>query len=375
MKCFFIFAVAAALAAVGSSTSWSQTNGAGGAGGAAGTGAGTTAPGTTAAGGINTNGVSTANTGGAPGVAGAPGTPGAAGNVNAGAVGGVGTPSPAPGVGPANVGNAPSNGATRANVRANVNAARRNANAYGYNNGISATPFFSDPGARRQLNMNDAQYNAMNRAYQDAYARYNQEASKLASNPALTDQQRELQLQQLQMQFNQQFGGAVNSTLTSPQMQTRYNQLNRQFMGYNAFNDPAVRQQLNLTPDQVRQLRTLSNNWRQQLQQFRDKAGNDLGSINQADWARLQQQFATQLHGVLTPEQQQLWLQQTGQPYAFSPNVYFGEQTTSGHYDGNSLKTQVPAPGQRLFPVKPQNAPGTNVPPGTAQGSQGTVTK
>ncbi len=405
MKCFFIFALAAALAAVGGSTSWCQTNGAGvGGAGGAGAGAGATAPGTTAAGGINSNGVG--NTNGTAGVAGVPGAAGTAGNVgtagaagNAGTpgpAGGVGTAGPATGVGPANVGNLNPNAAAQGNTRSNANATRRNANANGtanpnvnangFNNGISRTPFFNDAGARRQLNMNDAQYNAMNRAYQDAYTRYNQEANKLATNPALTPEQRDLQLQQLQLQFNQQLTGTVNNTLTSPQMQSRYNQLNRQYMGYDAFNDPAVRQQLNLTPDQVRQLRTLSSNWRQQLQQFRSSGGKDLGSIDQSQWAQLQQQFATQLNGVLTPEQQQLWMQQTGQPYAFSPNVYFEGETASGNYGGT---VQTPTPNQRPYVLRsPQNGQGTNVvpqgkpaptanpvTPGTAQGSSGSTVR
>ena len=390
MRCLFTFAVAAALAVAWSSTSWSQTGGAGGGGASAGAG------GTSAAGGINTGG--TAN--GGVGAAG----PGAVGNVGSapqvGAAGSVGVqtaPAAAPRAGAPNavgnqnaignnaIGNRNRNGAgldAQSNVgQRNVVGPRNargpngnaNTNMNGFNDGISQRPFFTDIGARNQLNMTTDQFNTMNRAYQDAYGRYNTEVNKLNSNASLNEQQRALQMQQLQAQFNQSLAGNVNSTLTSPQAQARYNQLNRQYMGYNAFNDPAVRRQLNLTPDQTRQLRTLSNNWRQQLQQYRNSAGSDFNAANQAQWALLQQQYASQLNGVLTPEQQQLWSQQIGQAYSFPPNMYFGNDAATG-----SAGQQVqPAPGTTVPIQGPENAvlktqtPGTTPGASQGQGAQG----
>jgi len=46
-------------------------------------------------------------------------------------------------------------------------------------------------------------------------------------NPNLTEQQRALQMQQLQSQFNQSLSGTLNDTFNNPQMLSRYNQLNR----------------------------------------------------------------------------------------------------------------------------------------------------
>jgi len=271
------------------------------------------------------------------------------------------------------------------NAAAQRNAARANANA-NYN-GVNRTPFFNDPGARRQLNLNNSQYNNLNQAYQNAYQRYNQSVNQL--DPNMTEQQRELQLQQFQSQFNQDLSGTVNSTLTDPQARSRYSQLNNQFNGFNAFNDPTVRRQLNLTPDQIRQLRTLSGNWRQQLQQFR--AGNNgQGTVDPTEWAQMQQQFATQLNGVLTPQQQQMWAQQTGQQYNFAPSTFFDQQ------DGNvqqvpvaqptgtppvakvPVNGQVPvtSPGSAPVPKSPTTgANGTGTQSGTAQAPQGGTTR
>jgi hypothetical protein len=238
------------------------------------------------------------------------------------------------------------------NINGRVNANGLNAN--NGNNGqqvlqngsINRTPFFTDPGVRRQLNLNGTQYNSLNQAYQNAYTRYNQGLSSL-NNPNLTPQQREMQMQQLEAQFNQDLSGTVNSTFNNPQALSRYNQLNRQFQGFNAFNDPSVRKQLNLSQDQIRQLRTLSGNWRQQLQEFR-RTNNGQNSVDPAAWAQLQQQYATQLNGVLTPEQQQMWTQLTGQSYSFSPDVYFGAQESGnlGVQNQSGVDPTVP----RFFP-------------------------
>ena len=57
---------------------------------------------------------------------------------------------------------------------------------------------------------------------------YNQAVNQL--DPNMTQQQREMQLQRLQAQFNQDLSGTVNSTFTDPQTLSRYNQLNVSFM-------------------------------------------------------------------------------------------------------------------------------------------------
>jgi hypothetical protein len=222
--------------------------------------------------------------------------------------------------------------------------------------------------------MNNTQFNSLNRAYQNAYNRYNQATRNL--NPNLNEAQREQQLQQMQSQFNSDMAGTVNGTFNNPQMLNRYNQLNRQFMGFNAFNDPSIRRQLNLSADQLRQLRTLNNNWRQQLQQFRRGAGNDLSNVNQQQWTQMWQQYATQLNGVLTPDQQQTWAQLVGQPYTFSPNVMYGAAGTAGNYQQMAPQTTDPTTGTiRFFPNTAggaSNAAGGTTNPASGATSLGT---
>ena len=188
-------------------------------------------------------------------------------------------------------------------------------------------PFFTDPGARQQLNLNDNQFNSLNRAYQDAYGRYNNNLRGLNSN--LNEQQRMQQMQQYQNQFQSDFGKSLDSTLTDRRARTRYDQLNRQFMGFNAFNDAGIQQQLNLTPQQRQQLQRMAGDWRRQLQTGRGNAG-----LTQEQWSQMSSQYWDQLNTVLTPQQRQSWSQATGERYSFSPNLYQQDENNLG--DGNT---------------------------------------
>ena len=331
MKRFFslmlMFAATSGIAA----TAWSQAGQAGGAGTAGGAGAG--------------GGPQTAAGGGTAGAAGTAGTPGAAGT-SATAPGGPQTSGTSPvgsngigtgvgaGANPNGVGTAGAAAQANANQNNNVrqnnvgqNNLNANAGANGEFNGINQRPFFSDPGARRQLNMNDNQFNSLNRAYQDAYGRYNQNVNRLHNN-RLTPQQRAQQMQLYENQFNTEYGQALNSNFTNPQYRTRYDQLNRQYLGFNAFNDQAIQRQLNLTPQQQMQVRQLGAEWRKQLMQAGRGNGTDtnLNNITPDQWSQMYSQYWDQLNALLTPEQRQSWSQLTGERYTFSPNLFAPQQ-------------------------------------------------
>jgi hypothetical protein len=127
------------------------------------------------------------------------------------------------------------------------------------------------------------------------------------------------------MAWSQSGGGSVGArSSNNPQSRSRASQLNRQYMGYNAFNDARIRRQLNLSQDQIRQLRALNNNWRQQLQRFQRVAGNNLHSVDHSQWNQMWQQYATMVNNVLTAQQQQTWSQLVGQFHTSSPNTMLG---------------------------------------------------
>jgi hypothetical protein len=126
----------------------------------------------------------------------------------------------------------------------------------------------------------------------------------------------------MQNRFNQDFGRSIDSTFTDPRARARFNQLSLQFQGPAAFNDPMIRQQLNITPQQQRDFRRLSAEWRQQLQRLR-RAGNDADpQVTQQQYAQLQQQLNQQMMASLSPEQQQQWQQIYVTPFVYPFNSY-----------------------------------------------------
>jgi hypothetical protein len=213
-----------------------------------------------------------------------------------------------------------------------------NANENAAFNRINQTPFFNDPGARQQLNLNDNQFNTLNRAYQVAYSRYNQNLTGL--NSSLTEQQRQAQMQQFASQFNNDLNRSLDSTFADPQLRARYDQLNRQYMGFDAFNDSAIQRQLNLTPQQQQQVRQLAAQWRQQLMQLGGSGTDGSVNIDPNQWTQMSSQYWEQLNSVLTPQQQQTWQQLIGTRYNFSPSAYFSTGAAPGSATVGTLPTR-----------------------------------
>jgi hypothetical protein len=332
MSRFFTLAMAAVLAACIGPTAWSL-------GGQAGGGAGAS--------------------GGASGSAGTSGTAGQAGTAG-GAQAGAGQV----GAGQAGAGQ--------------VGAGQAGAGQFGNDrlapgmqgSGIGRTPFFTNPGARQQLGLDDNRFNTLNRAYQQSWNRYNQGVSGLDRN--LTEQQRAQQMMQFQNQFNQDFNRTLDTTFTDPRVRTRYNQLNWQFQGFDAFNDPRVRQQLDITPQQQRQFRQVNAEWRRQLQRLRRARNDQNARLTDEQMAQLRQQYQQQLQTMLTPEQQQQWTGMIGQEFPVDPGWDFWEdqpQNPAGVVLKNGANARIGARGQAG--VDTQNTQSQNQ--GTQNQDQGTL--
>jgi len=385
MKRAFYFSFAAAAVLGFTASAWAQAaGGAGGAGGSAGAGA----SGSAGAGASGSAGAGAAGTGGVGANAGTTGQAGAAGKAGAnngvgaanglGANNGVNTNNNAVNTGVnsrSGFGNTGTSGRTNANAggarsNLNPNAGESGTNAGGFRsnlnpnageNGISQNPFFSNQAVRQQLRMNDTQFNSLNRAYQDAYTNYQNSLNGLGKN--LTADQRNQQMEMLQNKFNDRFNQNVNSTLTDPGVRTRFEQLNRQYMGLSNFNNPAIQKQLNLTPQQLNQIRQLSTS-------IRSQESNANPSLNQS---QLYSQTWDQLNSILTPQQQQTWSQLTGERFDFGAlNGNRTGQSTIGAgaspgTGGTANGDRNPDPNNNL--TAPRNNSG-NVPLGTSPGTE-----
>jgi hypothetical protein len=154
-------------------------------------------------------------------------------------------------------------------------------------------------------------------------------------------------------------------------VRARFDQLNRQYMGLNAFNDPTLQRQLSLNPAQLGQLRQLSSQWRGQFQRLNQGAN---ANISPDQWSQLTSQYWDQVNAILTPQQQQQWTQLIGDRYNFPPNAYFGQTPgtqvgagpggTTINSDGTTGTARVDLPGDGALHSGNQNAgteDGTNV--------------
>jgi hypothetical protein len=324
MSRLIAFAAAGTLAAFIGATAWSQTAQSGGAGTAGGTGASSSGAGA-----------------GATGQAGA--------SANAGAAGQAGAQVP------------------NQNNRVQPTTPPPTGNNFDFNDPLRR-PFFMDQSARQHLNMNEQQFNQLNQAHQQGFMEFNEALNQVNSNPNLTPQQRAAQLRQLRAQFNQQFGQTVDTVFTDPRLRQRFTQLDWQFRPFAAFNDATVSRQLQLTPQQQRQLRQLGFQWREQMQRLR-RAGSNAASDPQAaneQFAAMQAQFQQQMQQVMTPQQRQTWAQITGEPFSFPQNSFFQDD------DDNIGVAQRPVaptgtPSNQFVPksvpqqpVEPNNRPQNN---------------
>jgi hypothetical protein len=303
MSRLFTFAAAGALAACIGAMAWSQNAQSGGAGTAG------------ASGGA-----------GVSGSAGAAGTAGQAGAAaNAGAAGQAGAqvqnPSNVPG-------------------QQQFISPRPTGNNFNFNDPLRR-PFFMDPGARRELNMTNRQFDQLQQSYQAAWLQHQNRLAQLNANANLTPQQRAAQMQQLQAHFNQQFGQMVDTTFTDPRLRRRFNQLDWQFRPFSAFSDATVSRQLQLTPQQQRDLRELGSRWRQQMQRLRRagaNAANDPQAANE-QFAAMQLQFQQQMRQIMTPQQWQAWTQLTGRQFNFPQTAFFPDDDINPRFavrpDGN----------------------------------------
>jgi hypothetical protein len=190
-----------------------------------------------------------------------------------------------------------------------------------FQGGINQTPWFTDPTLRQQLKFNDDQFNRLNKAYNEAWTRYQKGINQQLNN-TLTDAQRQQRMRDFTQNFYRDLATTSESILTDPQQRQRFNQLNWQYRGFDAFTDPTIQQKLNLTAEQTQKLNQFRNDWSTQM--------NTLGSTFQTNREAATKQFNQlrtttneRINSVLTPEQQKTWRELMGDPYNFQPNLFF----------------------------------------------------
>ncbi len=166
----------------------------------------------------------------------------------------------------------------------------------------------------KALNFTPEQMNRLNTLTQQMQTQYRDNYTNLGN---VTPAERFARAQALNQQYSNDWNKAAGNILTDSQ-RGRYQQLNYQYGGFNTLYDPAVQKQLNLTPAQITDLRSQSEWNNQQMQDVYRLGATDPARGTQAYkdyWTQRQER----LNKFLTPDQQKVWLQMTGDPYTFQP--------------------------------------------------------
>ena len=192
------------------------------------------------------------------------------------------------------------------------------------------TPWFNNSTARQHLRLDDAQYNELNRSYRQAWHRYNDGLSRLEdlSQNRLTPEQRQRREGDLRSEFQKDFSANLQSIVTDGVTRQRYDQLDRQYRGYDAFNDPNVRSKLNLTPEQRQAFADYDREWNRQIGSWRNEYSKNRELIAKR-FGESQTQARERIKATLTPEQQAQWNVLIGNPFEFHPDSYFQLPTTT----------------------------------------------
>jgi len=166
----------------------------------------------------------------------------------------------------------------------------------------------------KSLNLTQDQITRLGAADAKVRELYREQYSKLGT---FSDPERLARIEQLNRQFLNDWNKNAADIFNAEQ-RTRYQQLNTQYRGFDALMDPDVQKQLNLTPEQVKNLRDNAAWSTTQFDTINRMGATDATRATQQYndyWKARQERFDR----LLTPEQQKAWREMTGDPFTFQP--------------------------------------------------------
>jgi hypothetical protein len=179
------------------------------------------------------------------------------------------------------------------------------------------TPLYGMPDVSKSLNLNPQQVNQLNQVTNQTQTRHRDNYAKLNG---LTPEERYARTHELNRQYNSDWMKGAHDVFNQDQF-NRYQQLQYQHGGFASFTDPDMQKRLNMTPEQVKNLRDSIDWSNQQMQTInRQGEGTDREKTTQA-YRDYQKQYQDRFNKFLTPEQQKTWREMTGEPYVFQPTL------------------------------------------------------
>jgi hypothetical protein len=188
-------------------------------------------------------------------------------------------------------------------------------------------PWFGNTNIRRQLKLDDTQYNRLNQGYVQYWTPYHETVTALPAD--INEAERQKRLAEAYGTFNRGFTKTTGEVFTDPQIRDRYNQLNLQYQGYAAFNDPTVQERLRLTDEQRQAFHRYYNDWNKQMDTYAREYPTNREVVTK-EWPNTWKQTRERINTTLTPEQRRTWTEMIGEPYEFTPDVYFDNGDRDG---------------------------------------------
>lgn len=171
------------------------------------------------------------------------------------------------------------------------------------------------PDVSKSLNLSQDQLTRLNKLTEQTRAAYRDDYGKLGT---LNDADRFTRMQELNQRYYTDWNKGARDIFNDTQ-RTRYQQLGYQYGGFNALYDPAVQKRLNLTPEQVKNLRDQYDWSNRQLADI-----NRVGATDATKGAQMYRDYRTarqeRMNRFLTAQQQKAWNEMVGDPYTFQPN-------------------------------------------------------
>lgn len=180
------------------------------------------------------------------------------------------------------------------------------------------------------LNLNQQQIDNLNKLSEQTRAQYQESYNSLRT---LNDSERFAREQELNRKYYGDWNMGARNVFNENQW-NRYQQLNYQHDGFNAFYEPNIQKRLNLTADQKKTLDEQRIWSEQQLREI-----NRSGAIDATKGAQMYRDYwkerEERFNKFLTPEQRTAWAEIIGERYEFQPGF--------GFYSGSNSATTTSA--------------------------------
>ena len=181
----------------------------------------------------------------------------------------------------------------------------------GFGFGMGGGPMLlSNKGVQQELKVTDAQAEKLDTLAQELGQKQREEFGKLQDVPQ--DERRE-KMQELSRSINEEMQKSLNGILKSEQTK-RFQQIQLQQAGVNAFSTPRVEKELELTADQKSKIRLINEDLAESTREaFRGGQSDRAAAMQKI--TQLRKEGLEKATALLTDDQKKSWKDLTGEPF------------------------------------------------------------